>query len=80
MTLPLVDKFLSKWLKSREFLRVFFTEVALPELLNHTKEPGTITFLVYQQFWTTASLSVRFSLGGSSVGKEKNKVLRALKV
>lgn len=59
---------------------IFFTEVALPEPLNRTKEPGTIAFLVYQQFWTTASLSVRLSLGGSSVGKEKNKVFRALRV
>jgi len=53
---------------------------SLKEPLNRTKEPGTIAFLVYQQFWTTASLSVCLSLGGSSVGKEKNKVFRALRV
>lgn len=81
MTLPLMDKIHSKWLKSREFLRVFFfTEAAMPEPLNHTKEPGTIAFLVYQQFWTTASPPVCLSLGGSSVGKKKNKVFRALRV
>lgn len=59
---------------------IFFTEVTLPEPLNRTKESGTIAFLVYQQFWTTASLSVCLSLGGSSVRKEKNKVFRALRV